>query len=567
MASDMGKIAQLDEVTINQIAAGEVIERPVSVVKELIENSIDAGATAIDIRLQEGGIRSIQIRDNGHGISQDDLPLTIVRHATSKMHTLADIYKDPHMGFRGEAIASICHISRLSITSKTADEDAYSFDGNTVKKASHPVGTTLCVEHLFEQVPVRLNYLKRSQTEYQHCHDRIVSYALGYPHIDFTLHHNGVEQLNTTGVSQLTDLACVFFGKKLRHDLHDVSDTYANVTVSGCIASPHHHFPTRLRQFLMINGRPVKNAMIQKATTQAFQDVIVPNRHPLAILSIELPHSDVDINVHPQKLDVKFLHPKDVFTAVKNALKTALNQPHFSLSQKPAPPSASPVPLPPSPSTPMFAFTSPELPELSDERQPVLTATAPVPTVSFLQVFDTYIVFKTEAGLWLLDQHAVHERVLYEKFKQSLHDAPTLSQQLLASEVIDLGQDLFLSFDVHKTVLSDMGFEFEVFGSTQIILRAVPTLFSETPYTDLLVDLLTQLSTTGQSDLQATTLADLQLMSCKAAIKAGQRLHPDEIQALIQDFLASPNNFTCPHGRPLFVHYDKVDLEKLFKRR
>lgn len=157
-----------------------------------------------------------------------------------------------------------------------------------------------------------------------------MSYALGYPHIDFTLHHNGVEQLNTTSISQLTDLACVFFGKKLRHDLHDVSDTYANVTVSGCIASPHHHFPTRLRQFLMINGRPVKNAMIQKAITQAFQDVIAPNRHPLAILSIELPHSDVDINAHPQKLDVKFLHSKDVFTALKNGIEST---PFFTVSK------------------------------------------------------------------------------------------------------------------------------------------------------------------------------------------------------------------------------------------
>lgn len=597
----MSSIQILDPITVTQIAAGEVVERPVSIVKELIENSLDSGASSIQILLEEGGKRRIQITDNGAGISYTDLPLAAHRHSTSKIQKLDDLYFTDTFGFRGEALASISHVAKLTITSKQENSPCYQLSSylgemSQISQVSGANGTVMEVTDLFFELPVRARFLKSSATELSYITEVVTHFALSHPLVDFTLIHEGEILLNSKGISDLKTLLVHFYGKDLKTHLVPVEFSISGICFSGMVTTPQFTVGSKSKQVFTVNRRLVKNASLYKALQDAFKDLIPQRRFPVSVLNLTLHSESVDVNVHPQKLDVKFLNPGFLYTAFSKAISAALM-------------STTTLPLIPTPhsentsfstsyasvTTPSFAssFTPPfsplrtsvatlpnipaltedlpisfSLPVTSFEQQPLEHKPTPVLdtfNLHYFQVFDTYLVISGPDGLYLMDQHAVHERVLYEKFKST----PTLERQsLLISEIITLESELMPVFDSHQRYLENLGFLVESFGPNQIAVREVPSFFANSSLSILLPDLLSHLSEFPNSNtpLELEQKEILQMKACKAAIKAGQKLHPLEVKRLVQDLIHSPSNYTCPHGRPLYIKLDKGKLERLFLR-
>ncbi len=586
-------IKQLDSVTITKIAAGEVIDRPASIVKELIENAIDAEASTIVIEVKEGGKDYIRITDNGIGISPEDLPLAPMRHTTSKISSVEDIYDTDTFGFRGEALASICHCAKLSITSKQDSGKAYTLSAfqdeiSEPMLSSHNIGTTMEIHDLFHQLPVRRKFLKSTATELSYILECCLHFAVIHPQKSFTLIANGVEKINTTGISKLYDLLITLYGNTLKDTLIPVHETIGPITFSGYISSPTLTFPNRHKQIIAVNSRVVKNPLIQKSLFDAYRDLIPQRRFPLVVLRIEIQSSQVDVNIHPQKQDVKFVNPGFIFDALPKAISLAL---HASSAHTDSIPS---IAQPTSASSyPTHAFTASPSATVSEQSasQPIayqngtppitkkvmeqsLDLFAPHQTPSssssleFLQLLDTYIVLKTPDGAYIIDQHAVHERVLYEKIKSDF-GKDGARQVLLLSDVISIPLTLMPIFESHHDYLKSLNFIIEPFGPDQLIVREVPVAFQHTTLQDLIQSILSQLQAFPGStrDLTLDQKETLQRQACRAAIKAGQTLAEVEIIQLLKDFISSPQNYTCPHGRPLFIHFDQHKLETLFLRK
>lgn len=580
----MNKIHALDATTIHKIAAGEVIDRPASVVKELLENSLDSGATRIHIDLRNGGKSFISITDNGNGISQIDLPLAPLPHTTSKLHSIDDLEHIVSFGFRGEALASICHIAELTLISKTAQDQAYQLHAHQnhisdPELTSHPQGTTVQVKELFFNIPVRQKFLKSDTTEASYCYDVVLQAALIHPQIDFVLTHQGKELLNATGLTTQSERIIRFFGRECAHKLCPIHLSIGGIHYKGVMSDPTLHFSNRAKQILSVNKRPIKSGLIQKAIQLGFKDLIPANRFPLIILDMALDTTLVDINIHPQKQEVKFLENGQLFEAIPKVIHQSLN-PHMplgtlqtgaSLGIQPQgaivhtasgyqPAYAYPASQPPhaefSPASAATLFSPQTMREIQSE------------TFEFLQVYDTYLIVKAQHGTWILDQHAVHERVLYEQFKTASRATHPPIQPLLISEVIELTPDLYEIYVQEKSRLDELGFETDEFGPQQFMIRGVPEVFTEVPLREWILSFLADFKEVSASpDKLLLQKEDLQMMACKAAIKAGKPMRLQETKALIQDFLLSPSHYTCPHGRPLFVPLGKIELEKLFLRR
>jgi DNA mismatch repair protein MutL len=575
----------LDPITVTQIAAGEVIDRPASVVKELLENALDAGATEIVVDIENGGKTSILVRDNGSGISKEDLPLAPVKHATSKISVLDDIYSALTFGFRGEALASMAHVGQLEILSKTSSSEvgykitSFLQDISPLEAVSHPIGTTIVVKDLFKNMPVRHQFLKSESTEAGYIYDVVLHHNLIHPQKTFILKHNGKELYNSSGIKTAKQLLLQMVGKDLKDRLIDVDIEAGSIRVIGVIGNPTLTYPNRAKQWLAVNNRPVKNPTLLKAVQQGFRDLIPANRFPLAVLNIEMGSGQVDVNIHPQKQDIKFLNPGKMIDIIPNVIAAALN------GQAPSPPFSSPfsssstfspinrVYIPPTQEYPQpehtQAFTAlfSELP--IEPTLPLgLPAIGTLTDGSYFQVLNTYLVIKTPQGLALLDQHAVHERILYEKIKQRAASSGH-SQPLMIAEIVDITPDLNLALESSTEVLSQMGFVIEPFGPTQIAIREIPVEFTDTPVQALILRFLelAKEAPGATPDLVLERKETLQMMACKAAIKAGKTMSLAETQHLIRDFLTSPSNYTCPHGRPLCIELGRDQLEKLFLRR
>lgn len=603
----MQKIHKLDPITVTKIAAGEVIDRPASVVKELLENSLDAGATDIYIEITSGGKKSISVSDNGEGISKEDLLLAPVRHATSKITTIDDVYSTGTFGFRGEALASISHVSTLTLLSKTREGGAYSvtsYLGETTDPlvSTRDQGTTVTVEGLFENVPVRAKFLKTSATETSYIYDCVLHYALLRPDVGFVLISDQKEMINSRGIHDLAELVVHFFGKTLIHNLIPIHIPLGDLSFTGIMTAPTMSFPNRTKQVVGLNGRLIKSQVVLKALQNSLKDIFPPKRYPLLILNIHIPTQLVDVNVHPQKLDVKFLHPGFLFDALPKAIHLALQTHHEDLkaallaqtksdSNNATPSTSMGSGFPVSFSsrqasstveTPSFAYTAP--PQSREKIEAALNAFEPAPPkietptldlnevqedapLEFLHLFSTYLAIKTPDGFWILDQHAVHERILYEKIKENFGRV-SQKQPMLISEIMGISPDLMGVFETEKENLEALNFTIEPFGDNQIIIREVPIEFADANITTLLLDYLEQVKEMPGSSLNLTLerKEKLQMQACKAAIKAGKRMDEKEVKQLVKDFIKSPSNYTCPHGRPLFIKYTRGDLEKLFLR-
>lgn len=602
------KIYLLDEITRNQIAAGEVIERPASVLKELLENSVDAGATVVDVELREGGVQYIEVCDNGSGIDRDDLPMAVERHATSKINNVDDLFRVTSLGFRGEALASVASVSRLTLQSKIAAAPAGAVlkanggQRSEIVSIGCPVGTRVVVEDLFFNVPPRKKYLKRSVTELGHCLTVAQDLALAYPEIKVTLTHNGKKVFATTGSGKASDGMVALYGKAV---LQDVIDLRLE-TITGWAGKPMAHRAGRDRQKFFVNGRAVRSPMLAKAVEDAYKNSMPRGRYPLAILFLALPPESVDVNVHPAKREVKFAYPSDVFALVQQAVRTALAQ-HDSASfataslaerqtfvpLRPDPLQGVPnfqigtlhqarvqtqsMPLGPRrrwsaeqnqvwhsefPAVPSANDLPPDTPMRSDSIR-----TPKNPWTPKFQLDHTFIIAESAAGLILIDQHVAHERVLYDRFKKASELRSVPVQPLLTPLVVELSQQEHLALLGQAEILKGYGYEIEHFGNQSLLLRSVPSGLEQVDHGEALKEFAAEvIAKGGSTNIEQLRDDILIMMSCKGAIKAGDPIDLQGAERLIADLLRCDNPYTCPHGRPVVLELNTASLRRMFGR-
>jgi len=594
-------IKELDEQTINKIAAGEVIDRPASIVKECVENSIDAGATFIQVDVAQGGIKRISVTDNGKGMSKEDLKLAPIRHATSKITSLDDIYHTLTMGFRGEALASICHVAKTSIRSKQEHTDAayeisaYLGEITSPIESTHATGTTIDVRDLFFDIPVRRQYLKAPASELTKIQQVLVPFMLIHPHIDFVLSNEGAEIISSVGLNDVPVLMSQLLDKKCKDHLISFESTAMGLSIKGWTSDPTINFSNRNKQVIAVNKRMVFPPAVRKIIQDVYRDVIPYGRFPACVIDISIAPEAIDVNIHPKKEDIKFLQADLLFKVLPRTIRSSFSKHHdvFVAPQADRPPldqsaftftPATPYPSPASETTlnHSAAHTTMGEPSYSQEvpfydRESFAISETPSlyidhtsktgAVLSYFQLFNTYIVLKTADKMWILDQHAVHERILYEEIKESQAETLKDVQLLLVPEYIDLDADQMLAFEDCKDWFRTLHIDLEVFSPTQLCLRECPVIFSDCRLSEWVIELINATLEFGATPkLNPDTKAKWEMRACKAAIKAGKPLQLSEVKELCEMFVASPSNFTCPHGRPLYKTFGKSDLEKLFNR-
>ena len=648
----------LPDRLVARIAAGEVVERPAAVVKELVENAIDAGATEIRVECAEGGRRLMRITDNGHGIRKGEVALAFTHHATSKLTESDDLSQILTLGFRGEALASVASVSQVTCVTRHRDETVGTLlridNGNIVTEESigRPVGTTMTIEHLFARVPARLKFLKSKQTERGHIDGIVTRYAMAYPHIRFMLSHDGKMIFQTTGNSQLRDVLIEVYGADSAAQFVEIGDggrgtedgettsvavsspprLPSSVSVAGFAALPQFDHSNRTKITLFINGRPVQDAKLSYAVVQAYHTLLMVGRYPVGVILVQVPPDDVDVNVHPAKAEVRFRDADGVFSAIQRAVRRTLLA-HMPVPEPPSVfgPSTWLVDraeanranandqglvgitvdrLPDEPPDPSFAsppeITEPGRPTYSPQpalagtelwnrvgiakqgefgvpqpnlqtaptfsnappptRQPTFTASN-LPALRILgQLALTYIIAEGPEGLYLIDQHAAHERILFEKLLVERELGSVASQALLDPATVDVPADSAYLLEGQLPMLQDLGFEIDHFGGNTFLVRAVPALMRQDDIVNAVRQIVGDLEMNEvplRRDLEARVLRRV----CKRmAIKAGRVLSFAEMAALVRDLEACESPRTCPHGRPTIIQLSVGQLEKEFGR-
>ncbi len=596
-------IRVLPDALVMRIAAGEVVERPASVVKELVENAIDAGATDIRIECLEGGKRLIRVADNGSGIPAAEVALAFTHHATSKLTSAEDLSSIHTLGFRGEALASIAAVSQVTCLTRHADEVSGTLlrlDGGRIvaqEPAGRTPGTTMSIEHLFARVPARLKFLKSVTTERSHIDGVVVRYAMAYPHIRFVLSHDGRPSFQSPGSGNLRDVLVEAYGPDTAAQMVavDAPATEGQVAVAGYVGLPPLDHANRSKITLFVNGRPVQDAKLVHAVIQAYHTLLMAGRYPVAVILVRLPPTEVDVNVHPAKAEVRFRDPDGVFSAVQRAVRRALlehlapPQPSSALSRPPevyaVPGSAQPA-IPGSAAwerigiarqaqggveQPVPSSPAPDLqqavPAQSANGAPTVGTGGGLPALRILgQLAQMYILAEGPEGLYLIDQHAAHERVLWERLMAQHARGELPSQALLDPVAVTLpAESANLLADQHD-LLRALGFEIEPFGSNTFLVRSVPALMLQDDIAAALREIVADLET-GEPALRRELEARVLRRVCKRmAIKAGRVLSLAEMQALVRDLEACESPRTCPHGRPTMIYLGLKQLEKEFGR-
>jgi len=565
----------------SQIAAGEVVERPASVVKELIENSIDAESTSINIEVREAGKSLIEVADNGSGIPGESLPLAVERHATSKLSTAADLFRISTLGFRGEALSSIGSVSRMTITTRVADAETgmqLIVDGGEVVSVAPmgaPVGTVVRVENLFFNVPARLKFLKSDLTERRQINTLVTRYALAYPRVRFNLIQDKRSVLQTSGNGERREILASIYGTEIARKMLEVDALQGEIAVSGYISPTSLTRSNRREILFFVNGRPVRDSSLNAAIMRGYHTLLMVGRYPIVILFLEMPPELVDVNVHPTKAEVRFQNKDRVFSAVQGAVRRAL------LAYSPVP-GMNPTIQWASPGS-AGDYSSPGMnrdavfpsqfqgtighDESSQEVSQSELTIEHVPILRLIgQIATAYLVAEGPDGLYLIDQHAAHERVLFERFmKQIKEEIP--AQTLLQPVVVTLPPGSAQLLEEQLPVLGRLGFKVEPFGPNTFQVRAIPSLLSNLDPESALRVLVEDFEE-DETPLQAEVEARIIARVCKrAAVKAGQVLSMEEQRALLRDLEACQNPRTCPHGRPTMIHLSVDLLERQFGRK
>ncbi len=578
----------------SQIAAGEVVERPASVVKELLENALDAGAKQITIHVREAGQRLVEISDDGCGIPAAELALSVERHATSKLSSADDLFKVETLGFRGEALASISSVSRLTITSRIAGSSTGSrlrVEGGQIgsfQTVGTTVGTVVAVEDLFYNVPARLKFLKHPSTERRHIDEMVTRYALAYPAVHFRLYQDERPALMTSGNGNRREILATLYGVEVARQMLEVLAEEEELSVTGFISPISLTRSNRREITFFVNGRPVQDPALGTALVQAYHTLLMVGRYPLCALFLQIPPGAVDVNVHPTKAEVRFKDGDLVFRGVQRAVRRAL------LAHTPVPSIGENLHWQ-SPGTgrqmdPAWTISA-DLKEHSVDTSSVsgdvISSTQPrqaglvgagVPILRLVgQIASAYLVAEGPDGLYLIDQHAAHERVLFESFMAMWAgasrvgdrvDAPRIPSQVLLQPVtVDLPSSSARLIEEQLPTLNRLGFQVEVFGKGSFLVRSIPSLLVGMDPAAALAVIIEDFEE-DETPLQAETEARLIARVCKrAAVKAGQALSPEEQKALLNDLEACQSPRTCPHGRPTMIHLSVDLLERQFGRK
>lgn len=665
----MGKIQVLDPVTVDQIAAGEVIERPASVVKELVENAIDAGASAVVVEIKEGGVSYMRIADNGCGISREDVPAAFLRHSTSKIRTVDDLVHIGSLGFRGEALSSIAAVSQVELVTKTADQTfgtRYRIAGGKeegIEDAGAKDGTTFIIRQLFYNTPARRKFLKTPMTEASHVGDLMTRMALSHPEVSFQFINNGQTKLHTAGNGKLRDVIYHVYGREIASNLLRAEYETSGLKITGFLGKPLISRGNRNFENYYINGRYVKSSIIAKAIEDGYKDFTMQHKYPFVVLHMEIDTENIDVNVHPTKMELRFNRQQEVYNAVYAAVDEGLHReelipqvevnvpkaqelPPVTISKKEEVPPVTvskkeevppvtvskkeelpPVTIPKKSELPpkeerdlnyfmekmkerVTAYhnqnSSAEVkdkekifkPQIQADRireavqyakktelpKPEPSKSEPPKQMNLFeerllseqararhkiigQVFDTYWLVEFQDQLYIIDQHAAHERVLYERTLKGMKTREFTSQMISPPILLNLGMQEAQLLNEYMDQFTRIGFEIEEFGQDTYAVRAVPDNLFSLAKKDLLIEMLDSLS----DELNRTMTAELidekvASMSCKAAVKGNMKLSAAEADALIGELLTLDNPYHCPHGRPTIISMTKRDLEKKFKR-
>jgi len=596
----------LSDQLASQIAAGEVVERPAAVVKELVENAIDAGATTINVEIRDGGRQLIQIADNGAGIASGEIETAFLRHATSKLQTAEDLNAITTLGFRGEALAAIAAVSQVTIVSRAQGESSGTrlmlAAGQKVscETVGAPQGTVIAVENLFYNVPPRLKFLKGVSTEKRLIDDFVTRYALAYPGIRFRLSHNGRITFQTGGSGNVLDVLVAVYSPETARQLLEIDDLRSEIeppisspqspiSISGFVGPPSLHWANRSHITLFANGRWIRDNSLTYAVIQAYHTLLPTGRYPLAVIFLTMPPANVDVNVHPTKTEVRF-RGRTPFSAVQRAVRHTLitetpvrtltawptgddaqaspgwtgalddnafarldaagehSQPHFDLDWSTA---VAPAAL-------TSDNTSTQAAQLGGKGLPIMRVVG--------QVGASYIITEGPDGVFLIDQHAAHERILYEQFMAAWQHQAVMSQRLVAGAAVHLPPSQVTLLEEHLQVLGQLGFEIEPFGPNAFMVRAVPAIVAQLDPAQALVAVVEDLER-GDEPMQGKIEAQIIRRVCKtAAVKAGQTLALSEMEAMIHQLEACTNPHTCPHGRPTLIYLSVAQLARQFGR-
>jgi DNA mismatch repair protein MutL len=596
----MPRIRQLPSQVVTKIAAGEVIERPGSVIKELLENSIDAGAKRIDIEVEAGGVDRIMVSDDGCGIEPEDLPLALTSHATSKLSDVEDLFRVQTLGFRGEALASIAGVAHVTIQS-VATGASHGAEIRAVGGQLSPVqiwngtpGTRIEVRHLFFNTPVRKKFLRAPATEMGHINEQVSRLALAYPTIHFTLKHQGRVIYDLPATSQLVDRIEALFGPDLRAALYEIRREHGSLRLAGYIADPSFDRPSLRWQYLFVNGRFIRDRSLSYAIQEAYRGLLMTGRYAATFLYLEIPPDAVDVNVHPTKTEVRFRDASTVFHLVLSAVRSRLNEADLTaklelpkvrqaesglITAQISGQGAATAQRPNSVATDVMTSQDPIIPNVQRRSSQFETETKPVETASHestlispttpkaLQIHNAYLVLETPEGILVIDQHALHERILFEQFQQRLRQGPMERQRLLIPEPIELGGDMTALALSARNELQELGWEIDEFGPGTIVLHSYPTLLQTNSPSSLFRYLIEYLGSQGRLPPREVLLNRLtSTMACKAAVKAGDRLTPEQIQFLLDQRHLAQDSHHCPHGRPTSLMLSRQDLDRQFGR-
>ena len=624
-------IRRLSQQLINKIAAGEVIERPASVVKELMENSVDAGATRIEVSVAQGGLELIRVSDDGVGIAADELPLALASHATSKLNEADDLFRIATLGFRGEALASIAAVSRLVLRSRRRDDVAgaeIEAEGGRLREVTPcgcPPGTQVEVHRLFFNTPVRRKFLRAPSTEFGHVSEAFTRIALALPQLHCTLRHNEREVFDVPPDADLPARVAVFFGRELADQLIPVEGEHEGVRIAGYVAHPSQSRSHNRMQYLFLNGRAIRDRALQHALGEAYRGLLMTGRYPIAFLSLTMPPELVDVNVHPTKMEVRFQDSGRLYSQLLGTLRTRFLSCDLRTSGAADAAATNAGRQPPADDTPLreqlaqwakgrlAAWGEPRAIELpggagtgaAQAATTAATATSgssplsvfrldptPAPSPrwaaddlpehplgaeavprggprgsSALQIHNRYLVVESSEGVAIIDQHALHERILYEQLRRRLAAGPVEIQQLLVPEAVDLSPAEAAAVLEHREVLARIGLRVEPFGGSTVLVTGFPAMLANFNAKELLCDLVGRLIASDSAPQPRDLLDDLlHTLACKAAVKAGQRLSPEEIDDLLQQRCLIDDAHHCPHGRPTELVFTREELDRQFRR-
>lgn len=625
----MPQIKLLDEQTIDKIAAGEVVDRPSSVVKELVENAIDAKASAITVEIKEGGISFIRITDNGCGIEKEQIPIAFYRHSTSKIRSVEDLLTISSLGFRGEALSSIAAVSQVELISKTQDQFIgirYIIEGGKeleMEEIGTPNGTTFLVKNLFYNTPARRKFLKTPQTEAGYISDLMERMALSHPDVAFKFINNGQIRLHTSGNGQLKDIIYHIYGRDIAANLLEIQAEFEDFSVSGFIGKPVISRGNRNFESYFINGRYIKSSLISKSIEDAYHGFMMQHKYPFTVLQFTMDGKLIDVNVHPNKMEMRFSNGESLYTHLVDVIQTALKQreliPQVHLTEKkreipkteckkaeiPEPfetkrlekirqAVAKDSPYEPKynlvkdqPRKPEISRTEEqpqkteipqtkeqpkktEVPRIGEEPQqlsmPLLSREAKPRHKIIGQLFDTYWLVEYNDQFYMIDQHAAHEKILFERTMADYRNKDFTSQRISPPILLSLTMQEEVLLKKYLPEFKKIGFEIEPFGGKEYTVSAVPGNLYGINGQSLLVELIDELGSVSEKDTPDMVVEKIASMSCKAAVKGNQRLSRAEMEHLIDELLQLENPYFCPHGRPVIVSMTKYEIEKKFKR-